>query len=107
MKFFVTAAGDDDVGLPSRTSVVTIDDLPEDAMFWDEDTREEARMILNDAFSALLDAGCYVTFESDPPEPDEGDLLDFLEEERAMRERDDPDDDALIYDHEEGMETRG
>lgn len=55
-------------------------------MFWDEDTREEARMILNDAFSALLDAGCYVAFESDPPEEP---------------------GDALMYDHEEGMETRG
>lgn len=86
MKFFVTTVGDDDVGRPRKTFPVLIDNLPEDAMFWDEKTKQEARSILAAAFAILLGVPCYVTFESDPPEEP---------------------DDALMYDHEEGMETRG
>lgn len=68
MKFFVTAAGEDEVGIPSRTFAVTVDNLPEDAMFWDEETKQEARSTLAAAFAILLGVPCYVTFESDSSE---------------------------------------
>lgn len=81
MKFFIRNG---DHSIP-----VDIDELPESAMFFDEKTKQEARSTLAAAFAILLGVPCYVTFESD------------------SKERDDPDGDALMYDHEEGMETRG
>lgn len=93
MRFFLHTPGE-------FTLAVTIDGLPEDAVFWDKETREETRSVLEYTFAILLNKPIYVSFESDPKEIELWPVSDTEAMDRAAG-------DDLMYDHEEGMETRG
>jgi hypothetical protein len=94
MKFFVRSPGDPDVGIASLTFAVTAD-VPEEVLFFDRESRDEARSILAAAFAAILDDPVYVWFESDPSVDDP---LDELEDYELLGE----DDDDLTFDSDRG-----